>query len=178
VAEQLGCRFVDRAIPVQVAERLAVPVEHAEQHDEAAASRFAWLLARLPNTSGVLVPEPTTDVFCRETESLVVEAADSGDVVVLGRAGALVLRHRPRTLHVRLDGPAEARVTQAMRIEEIDEQEARRRLRHSDRARVDYVKHFYSADPRDPRHYDVVLNSTTVPLDTCVELILTAARAL
>ena len=177
VAARLGWSFIDRAIPVQVAERLCVPVEHAHVHDEAAAPRFTRLLARLPNTSGVVVPEPTVDTFCRETERLLIEAADEGDAVVLGRAAAIVLRDRPGSLHVRLDGPAEARVFQAMRVEEIDEDEARRRQRNSDRARVDYVKHFYRADPRDPCHYHLVLNSTVVPLPTCVELIVTAARA-
>jgi cytidylate kinase len=154
-----------------------VPVQHAEVHDEAAAPRFTRLLARLPNTSGVVVPEPTTEAFCRETESLLVQAADAGDVVVLGRAGALVLRDRPDALHVRLDGPPQARVIQAMRVEDIDEGEARRRQRNSDRARVDYVKHFYRADPRDPRYYHLLLNSTALPLETCVELIVTAARS-
>jgi cytidylate kinase len=177
VAERLGWRFVDRAIPVQVAERLEVPVEHAHVHDEAAAPRFARLLARLPNTSGVVVPEPTTDAFCRETERLLIDAADSGDVVVLGRAGAIVLRDRPGALHVRLDGPQEARVFQGMRVEEIDEDEARRRQRNSDRARMDYVKHFYRADPGDPRHYHLVLNSTALTLETCVALIVAAAQA-
>jgi cytidylate kinase len=176
VAERLGWRFVDRAIPVQVAERLDVPVEHAHVHDEAAAPRFTQLLARLPNTSGVVVPEATSPEFCRETERLLIEAADAGDVVVLGRAGAMVLCRRPGALHVRLDGPAEARVFQGMRVEEIDEEEARRRQRNSDRARIDYVKHFYRADARDPRHYHMVLDSTTVALPTCVELIVTAAR--
>lgn len=177
VAERLGCRYIDRAIPVQVAERLAVPLEHAEVHDEVAAPRVTRLLARLPNTSGVLVPEPTMDTFCRETERLLIEAAQSGDVVVLGRAGALVLRDHPGALHVRLDGPADARLARAMRVEGVDELEARRRQRSSDRARIDYVKHFYRTDPRDPRHYDLVLRSTTLPLETCVQLIVSAARA-
>ena len=177
VAERLGCEFIDRAIAVQVAGRLAVPVAHAEAHDEAAAPRFTRLLARLPNTSGMVLPEPTTDAFCRETERVLLEAAGSGDVVVLGRAAAIVLRDRPDALHVRLDGPAEDRVFQAMRIEEIDEDEARRRQRNSDRARMDYVKHFYRADPRDPDHYHLVLRSTALPLESCVELIVTAARA-
>jgi cytidylate kinase len=177
VAEGLGWRFIDRAIPVQVAQRLAVPVEHAQLHDEAAAPRYTRLLARLPNISGAHLPEPTTDAFCRETECLLMEAADEGNVVVLGRAGALVLRDRPGALHIRLDGPAEARLRQAMRLEGIEVEEARRRQRNSDRARTDYVKHFYQADPRDPRHYDLVLASTALPLETCVELIVTAARA-
>ena len=177
VAERLGWRFIDRAIPVQVAERLDVPVEHAEAHDEAAAPRFTRLLARLPNTSGVVMPEATTAEFCRETERLLVEAAAEGEVVVLGRAAAIVLRGRAGALHVRLDGPEEARVFQAMRVEEIDEGDARGRQRNSDRARLDYVKHFYGTDPRDPRHYHLVLDSTTLALPTCVELIVSAARA-
>ena len=177
VAERLACQFIDRAIPVQVAERLDVPIEHAEVHDEAAAPRFTRLLARIPNTSGMVVPEATTDAFCRETERLLTDAADAGEVVVLGRAGAIVLRDRSDALHVRLDGPEEARVSQGMRVENVDEDEARRRQRTSDRARIDYVKHFYRADPRDPHHYHVVLDSTAVALPTCVELIVAAARA-
>jgi hypothetical protein len=68
-------------------------------------------------------------------------------------------------------------VFQGMRVEDIDEDEARRRQRSSDRARIDYVKHFYRTDPRDPRHYHLVLDSTAVPLSTCVELIVVAACA-
>jgi cytidylate kinase len=103
--------------------------------------------------------------------------ADAGDAVVLGRAAAIVLRDRPQALHVRLDGPEEARIAQAMRVEEIDEEAARDRQRGSDRARMAYVKHFYDADPRDPRYYHLVLDSTALPLEACVELIVTAATA-
>jgi cytidylate kinase len=177
VAKRLGCRFIDRGIPIQVAERLTVPVEHAEAHDETAAPPFTRLLARIPNTNGVVLPEPTTDTFCRETERLLLQVAYSGDVVVCGRAGALVLRGLPGALHVRLDGPDQARVAQAMRLEGIDEREARRRQRASDPAQIDYVKHFYRADPRDWRHYHIVMNSTAVPLDTCVEVIVSAAES-
>ena len=176
VAERLGYRFLDRAIPVQVAERLAVALEHAEAHDEAAAPPCTRLFAHLPNTSGVLVPEATMAAFCRETERLIVETADSEDVVVRGRAAALVPRERLGALHVRLDGPSAARVAQAMRMEAIDEEEARRRRRDPDRVRLHYVKHFSRADPRDPRHYHLFLDSTALPLETCVELIVTAAR--
>jgi cytidylate kinase len=175
VAERLGYRFVDRAIPVQVAERLGVPQEHATAHDEAAASRLAYLLSRLPNTSGAVLPEATNEAFCRETEALLHELAGEGNLVVLGRAAAIVLCERIDALHVRLDGPEEARIVQAMRVEEIDEEEARERQRQSDRARMAYVKHFYGEDPRDPRHYHLVIDSTALPLERCVELIVLAS---
>lgn len=76
VAERLGRRFIDRAIPVGVAEQLAVPLEHALAHDEsAAAPGLARLAVALAAPSGVRMPEPTDDAFCREAERVTIEAA-------------------------------------------------------------------------------------------------------
>jgi cytidylate kinase len=62
-----------------------------------------------------------------------------------------------------------------MRLEGIDEREARRRQRASDRAQIDYVKHFYGADPRDWRHYHILLNSAALSPEECVTSIVNAA---
>ena len=106
VAEQLGCRFIDRAIPVQVAERLAVPVAHAEAHDETAAPRFTRLLARLPNTSGVVVPKATKAEFCRETERP-CSRPPTKEMWSCSDAPPRLCRRPPEAFHVRLDGPEE-----------------------------------------------------------------------
>lgn len=177
VAERLGSHFVDRAIPAEVAARLQVPVDEAHAHDDRGAAGIFALLARVPNITGVVLPEPENPRFQRETERLIREAAGHGDVVVLGRAGAIVLAEHPGALHVRLDGPEDARVRQAMRIEAVDRGEAKRRLRETDRARHAYVKHFYGADARSAEHYHLVLDSTALPFDACVELIVAAAAA-
>jgi len=79
-------------------------------------------------------------------------------------------------LHVRLDGPLDARVQRAVGLEGVDEDQARKLAAETDRAREAYVKHFYKCDSRDPRHYHLVLDSTALDLDTCVDLIVTAAR--
>lgn len=130
----------------------------------------------MPNLSGVVLPEPENPHFQRETERLIREAAGHGNVVVLGRAGALVLADHLGALHVRLDGPEDARLRQAMGVEGVDRAEAKTRMREADRARNAYVRHFYSADARDCAHYHLVLDSTALALDVCVELIVAAAR--
>ena len=117
------------------------------------------------------VHDETTFRRCSEQ----IATTDGG--VILGRAAAIVLRDRPAALHVRLDGPAEARVKRAMSFEQLDEEQARKLLGETDRAREAYVKHFYKCDPRDASHYHLVLDSTALELDTCVDLIVTAARA-
>jgi cytidylate kinase len=50
-------------------------------------------------------------------------------------------------------------------------------MRQTDRARDAYVRHFYAADPRDPSIFHLMIDSTAIPLDDCVELIAGAARA-
>jgi cytidylate kinase len=99
----------------------------------------------------------------------------AGGGVILDRAAAVVLG-KDRGFHVRLDGPAERRVAQGAVVEGISEEHARERLRAADKARTAYVRRLYRCDPADPSLYHLVIDSTAVPLDTVIELILTAAR--
>jgi len=102
--------------------------------------------------------------------------AAAGGGVILGRAAAVVLG-KDRGFHVRLDGPDERRVVQGAAIEGISEEQARERLCAADKARTAYVRRLYRRDPADASLYHLVVDSTAMPLDTVIELILTAARA-
>jgi cytidylate kinase len=99
-----------------------------------------------------------------------------GGGVILGRAAAVVLG-KDRGFHVRLVGPAARRVAQGAVIEGISAEQAGERLRAADKARTAYVRRLYRCDPADASLYHLVIDSTAVPLDTVIELIITAARA-
>ena len=99
-----------------------------------------------------------------------------GGGVILGRAAAVVLG-KDRGFHVRLDGPPERRVAQGAAVEGISEEQARERLRAADKARTAYVRRLYRTDPCDPALYHLVIDSTAIPLEAVIELILAAARA-
>jgi len=184
LAERLGVPFVDRAIPVQVAERLDVSVDDAAAHDEQATDSFLDRLLRgfVGTDIGVPAPLPpesfTSEDFRKATEAVLLRQAAAGEGVILGRAGMIVLREDPRVLRVRLDGPRELRQRQAMAIGGIDEDTARDALARLDRAQTDYVRRFYGADIHDCTLYHLVIDSTAIGLDACVELIAPAAEAL
>jgi cytidylate kinase len=183
VAVALGLPFVDRAVPAGVARKLDVPLDLAEQRDETTA-RGLWRVI----SSMALVPEMTAagplayhtfadeHAFREKTEEVLREIAETGGVV-LGRAAALVLAGRDDALHVRLDGPLETRVAQAVARSGRPEAEVRRALRSNDAARAAYVRNFYRADPADARHYHLVLDTTAIPWSAAVDLIVAAARA-
>ncbi len=184
VAEQLGVPFLDRAIPVAVAERLDVSERDACERDESIGPWFTRALLAFGQMGPVLgatgtetAPVAGPDEFCAATEQVVRERAASGGAVILGRAGALVLADHPSALHVRLQGPLGARIEQAMALGETDRAAAERLAQQTDRQRERYVQHFYRADARDPSHYHLVIDSTVLALDACTALVVAAARA-
>jgi cytidylate kinase len=182
VAQRLEVPFVDRAIPNEVAQRLAVPLAEAIRHDETAGSvfeRFIRVLAPAGLAFGArpyLEHEIVDEAAYRDaTEQVIREQAAREGGVFLGRAAALVLRDTPRALHVRLYGPRERRVERAAALDGITREAAERRLADNDRAREAYVHHFYGADPNDLTHYHLAIDTTEIELDCCVEMIASAA---
>jgi cytidylate kinase len=182
LAQRLGVPFLDRNIPVAVAERLAVPLDEALEHDQSVSSILDRLLAGCAGAgAGYGIPAVLNTVaeksYVQTTERVIQEYAADGAAIILGRAGSVVLGEDPRAFHVRLDGPRERRVVQAVRIQDVDRETAERRMRETDRAREAYVRQFYNTDVHDPRLYHLMIDSTAVRLDACVELIELAARA-
>ena len=57
----------------------------------------------------------------------------------------------------------------------LTKDEAERKLKQTDRARREYLRHFYRRDWADPSLYHVMLDSTALPLSTCTQLVLEAA---
>jgi cytidylate kinase len=183
VAERLGLPFYDRVIPAQVAGRLGVPVAEAEANDETITRglwRLVTSLGTMPDPVGGVLPTstlPDERAYRLQTEKVLAEIAAGAGGVVLGRAAAMVLRNRPDVLHVRLDGPPEARLAAAVAHLDRSEDEVRRERDAADAARVAYVRHFYRCDPAEARHYHLVVDSTALPRDTVVDLVVAAARA-
>ena len=182
VAERLGLTFHDRAIPARVAGRLGVPVAEAEANDETVVRglwRLVASLGTMPDPVGGVMPTsslPDERAYRQQTERILAEVADTGGGVVLGRAAAIVLGERPDALHVRLDGPVDARLAAAVARSGRPVDEVRVELEANDRSREAYVRHFYRCNPAAARHYHLVVDSTAVSLDTVVDLVVLAAH--
>jgi hypothetical protein len=185
VADRLGVPFVDRAIPVAVANDLGITVDDALSRDERVEGWLSRMLATTAPLSAewmVASDRPQTAVLSdaavlRCTEGAIRRAVSSGGGVILGRAAAIVLRDLPGAVHVRLDGAPDRRAQQATTLLGTTEREARDAMIRNDKARAAYVRHFYGADPASPQHYHVILDSTRVPLQACADIIVAAAES-
>jgi cytidylate kinase len=184
VAERLGLPFINRAIPVNVAAELGVPVESVEGAAEQSRSGFWALMASMavvPDYIGTSSPGyvhvPSERAMQEKTEEQLNQIADGPGGVLLGRAAAIVLADRPDALHVRLDGPEEGRIKAAVRQHGISEAEARDARKTNDAARVGYVKHLYRCDPTKASLYHLVIDTVAIDWGTAEDLIVMAAAA-
>jgi cytidylate kinase len=184
LAERLGVPFLDRMIPIEVARKLAVPLEEAETLDASPATLLERLLGSFMQVGGLfgatlgpIADAPDEATFRKATEEIIRQYAAEGSGVILGRAGMLVLADDPRVLRVRLSGPREARIEQAMDGHDLSREEAERQARESDGVREAWVQRFYGRDVKDPSLYDLVIDATRFGADACVELIAQAVAA-
>ncbi len=183
VAERLGVTFLDRAIPASVAADLAEgPDEVLGVEDDLGRGLSHWI-SFFASAGAVWtgIPLPDDGAHCDEASYKVHVAAvlhreAKRGAVFLGRGAAFVLAGHPGALHVRLDGPLEARIAQVMDLGGLDERSARRAQHQTDTARHRYVHRLYHADVADHRHYHLWIDATAVPLATCVDIIVSAVR--
>jgi hypothetical protein len=185
LAERLGVPFLDRAIPAAVAEHLDVSLDDAAAHDEESpGANFLERVLRgfIGSDLGAPTPVPAEtfsgEDFRRATEEVLLRQADAGEGVILGRGSVIVLREDPRVLRVRLDGPSERRIQQAVRLAGIPEKTARETIQRIDRTHADYARQFYGVDIRDPSLYHLMIDSTAIDIPACVELIASAVTSL
>ena len=182
LAQRLGLPFLQRVTTTegQVAE--AAPCHERLVPEEAKTTPVHRLLASFthsmpvgPTQSPLSARHQDEDLRCSAEAGIHDLLADGGGVI-LGRAAAVVLG-RDRGFHVRLDGPPTRRVIQGATVEGISQEQASAHMQAADRARTAYVRRLYGVDPADASLYHMVIDSTAIPLDTVIELILTAARS-
>jgi cytidylate kinase len=182
LAERLGLPFLERVIPAAVARQLDLAIDADESLDEPVPSLWERIVATFANTATPIGPSPmpveefdTPERFRSATEATLRQVADTTGAVILGRAGMVALGGRPDVVCVRLDGPVEARIAQAVATG-IDEESARHSQRQVDRARDTYARVFFNARQDDARLYHLILDSTAFSTQGCVDMIARAAE--
>jgi cytidylate kinase len=183
VAERLGVRFLDRAIPAAVAERAGIREDAMAPVDDEPQSlndRLAGIIGRATPPLGASGQVERLDLQQRqlraEIEDFLADAGRSGGVV-LGRGGAVVLASIPGVLHVYLGGDRKARIQRIMDLRSIDRETASRRLKANDRARRDYVRTAYGIDGDTPSLYHLMIDAIELGVDVCVDLIVAASES-
>ena len=110
-----------------------------------------------------------------ELEHQVLEAilqlAQVGRVIFVGRASFMVTKSLPAGFHVRLIASFEVRLRRTMALLNCGEAEARGHMQRTDRGRGRYLKARFGKDPEEPHLYDLVINTDRISAKTTARII-------
>ncbi len=109
--------------------------------------------------------------FIQETRAVIREVAESGNAVIIGRASNLILNDFPQAFHVDLVASLQHRVGIIAARENLPEEEAERRTNLEEKARVEFYRKFFKAQPDNPADYHLVLNTDRIEHEQATAII-------
>ncbi len=158
VAAQLGYRLVWRDLINQAARRCGAPEVALSTMDE------LGLLGWCPSPQACRAYRQAVDQVMREL-------AAEGKVVIVGRAGQIILRGHPDAVHVRVTAPASLRAERVAHEQDISLKAAQAQVQASDAFRRSYLRRLYHIRWDDPDLYDLIVNTERVTVREAAELI-------
>ena len=136
---------------------------------------------------GVRVQEEivmTEDQVLALVQKAVQAAYENGNMVIVGRAGQVLLKEMPGVFHVRVEAPMEDRIQRVkqwlkqekgMATDSIETRRAAQDLiRARDEASADYLSRHYEVNWADPLLYHLVINTGRIEIEQAAKLVVGA----
>lgn len=107
-------------------------------------------------------PRPASGTLIRQTSELILQLADLGHAILIGRGGNVITARLPHAVHVRLVAPLASRIAYAARTCGTSQRAARDFCRREDLGRGRYLRKHLKAEIADPALYHLCLNTDRV----------------
>jgi cytidylate kinase len=160
IADSLGLKIIhSELVEHDLAKRLGIQESAVHHYLEGSASLLErWKIDKTK--------------LSRYTAEEILELAREGNVVIRGWGAVAVLRAVPHVLRARVCAPMPFRERVIMqRLGLKDASTARTEIERNDAAHAGIMRTFFRVNWEDPQLYHVVLNTGSVPVDTCVRIL-------
>jgi cytidylate kinase len=102
----------------------------------------------------------------------VVSLANQGNVIIIGRGGAVLTQRFSNCFHFRLVAPLEYRIQSIQRRLNIPYVEAKKLVSENQKARDKFIESLLNCSIEDPSYYHCVFNSSKSPIPSIAQSIL------
>lgn len=107
----------------------------------------------------------------RKTTETILQLANIGSVIIIGRGANIITANMNNVFHVRLFANLETRIKRIMKVRDLSRSEAITYIEKDDQARKNYLKTYFNKDIDNPTIYHMVLNTSMLSTDEAVDII-------
>ncbi len=167
VAAELGLSCYDNELLQKIAEESGFQENYIKEAGEYApggflSNAFSHRGANLNNA----------DYLWRIQYKVISELAEKGPCVIVGRCADYILRDKADCLQIFIHADIKFRAERIVKEYGEREESPEQRLRDKDKRRAAYHRFYTDMKWGHAQNYDITLNSGTLGLDKCVEIIL------
>ena len=177
VAEALGIPFYDKELVEQVALESGFAPKFVEEHGEHSPGSTIFSYAFAPQgVHGVMNGLSTADFLWNIQCSVILQLAEKGPCVIVGRNADYILKDRPDCLHAFIHADKEFRAERIVRLYGESEKSPQARLNEKDKRRKVNYQHYTGRSWGQAHNYDICLDSSKLGIETCTEILLKLMR--
>ena len=171
LAEKLGVECYDSSIISKIAQESGFTVDYVKEQSEDAqvSGVFGWI-------AGNYYGDTNSQQLWAVQYDVIRELASKGPCVIVGRCADYILHDFENILKVFIHADDEKRVARI--VEEYGETEidSHTRLKEKDKKRKAYYEYITGEEWGKAKNFDISLDSGTLGIDTCVEIIAEAVN--
>lgn len=177
VAEKLGIPFYDKELVNQVAVESGFAPKFVEEHGEHSPGNSLFSYAFAPQgVPGVMNGLSTADFLWNVQCSVILQLAERGSCVIVGRNADYILKDREDALHVFTHADTAFRADRIVRLYGESEKSPETRLQEKDKRRRVNYQHYTGRTWGMSQNYDICLNTGVLGMEQCAEIIINAVE--
>lgn len=178
VAEKLGIPFYDKELVDHVALESGFAPAFVEEHGEHAPGKSIFSYAFAPQgVPGVMQGLSTADFLWNIQCSVILQLAEKGPCVIVGRNADYILKDRPDCLHAFIHADMDYRAARIVKLYGESEKSPQARLQEKDKRRKLNYQHYTARTWGMSQNYDICLNSSVLGLENCADMIVSIVNA-
>ena len=168
VAKRLNYQYYDKDIIAKVAKETGFSEEYVAKSGEYANSKniFAYAFTGR-DWNGMSID----DYVFNAQRKIILDIAEKGNCVIVGRCADYILRERDDVLNVFIIGEPEKKIERIKSMYSVSESEAKKLIKDTDKKRsINY--NYYTDQIWGRNHnYAITLNSSILGMDKCIDII-------
>lgn len=173
VADKLGFEYFDKELIIQAARDVSLDIEKIIKYDEKVPVAFGFAQSLFD-----LYAEPVEESLFEAQKKIIRKIAEHGKCVIVGRNADHIVSAFDDVLKVFIHADENWRI-QYLKNDKMKDKSVEKiadAIHSIDRHREKFCKYWTHKEFGDAKNYDITLNTSSLGIDKCVEIIYQLAK--
>lgn len=173
VADKLGYYYFDKDMIIHAAlESGSLTPDEIRRYDERVPHEFGFGQSLFD-----FYNKPLDERLFQAQKEAIIDVAEKGNCVIVGRNANMILQEFDKTLHVFVSATKHYRMqTLRAKMPELTDAQIAEKMKAVDKARKKYCTYYTDTEFGHADYYDLSLKSSTLGVDKCVDIICDIAK--